>query len=421
MQPPPREAFVRAFVVVLLALAGIGPVAVIAQEATPIAGGTPAAPRVGLPAPATPATGTPVAGVPGATLIATGLANPRGVAVGDDGAVYVAEAGLGGNEPFESPGFGPSTRGATGRVTRIRPDGEVSTVAAGLPSFALGGFEVVGPAGLVVVDEQLWLVTSHFVPGLEPRPNEAALLRIDPEQGSATIVADLGATERENNPDGFIIESDPYGVAVGEDGAIYVAEAGANALYRYDPAADDPALELVTVLPGLPGSEPNPARNGAAELDPVPTGLAPARGGGMYVGYLSGFPFPAGGAKVVLVAEDGAVSDAVTGLTGVVDVEVGPDGLLYVTEFASGFDLESQPPGWIADSGRVLRVLDDGTTEVVADGLNKPNGIAFDGAGNLYVAVNSDLPPQAGPQGQLVRIDGVATGGAATPAATPIG
>ncbi len=88
-------------------------------------------------------------------MVATGLANPRGVAVADDGSVYVAEAGLGGSDPFESPAFGPSTRGTSGQVSRIAPDGTKAAVATGLPSFALGGFEVVGPAGLVAAQGSL--------------------------------------------------------------------------------------------------------------------------------------------------------------------------------------------------------------------------------------------------------------------------
>ncbi|MDP9370320.1 MAG: ScyD/ScyE family protein, partial [Chloroflexota bacterium] len=386
---PRHRAFLPTLALLSLLTLGLAPLAALAQDATP-AGGPAVTPS--LP--------------PGATVVATGLANPRGVAVADDGSVYVAEAGLGGSDPFESPAFGPSTRGTSGQVSRIAPDGTKAAVATGLPSFALGGFEVVGPAGLVAAQGSLWLATSHYVPGLEPRPNEAAVLRIDPASGAVVTVGDLGAAERESNPDGFIIESDPYGMVLGADGNLYVAEAGANALYQVDPASGQ--LSRVTVFAGLPGTEPNPARNNLTESDPVPTGIAAAPDGSLYVGFLSGFPFLPGTAKVVRVAPDGTTSDAVTGVTALVDVELGPDGLLYVVEFGT-FDATTQPPGWAADSGRVLRILADGTQEVVAQGLNKPNGIAFDAAGNLYLTVNSDVPPQAGAQGMLVRFDGVTT------------
>lgn len=171
-----------------LVLAALGPLA-DAQEATPPAAGTPAG---SLPA--------------GTTVVATGLANPRSVAIADDGRIYVSGAGLG-DEPFESPAFAPSSRGTTGQVSRIDPGGTPPVVAADLPSFALGGSEVVGPAGLVAADGALWLVNSHHLPGLTPRPNKAALLRIDPSGGAVATVADLSAFERENNPDGFGVEA----------------------------------------------------------------------------------------------------------------------------------------------------------------------------------------------------------------------
>jgi hypothetical protein len=53
-------------------------------------------------------------------------------------------------------------------------------------------------------------------------------------------------------------------------------------------------------------------------------------------------------------------------------------------------------------------VLADGTKQGVADGLNDPNGVAFDTAGNLSVAVNGSSAPNDGPLGQILRIDGVA-------------
>ncbi|MDQ3540674.1 MAG: hypothetical protein M3440_08310, partial [Chloroflexota bacterium] len=53
-----------------------------AQEATPVEGGPPALPP--LPE--------------GATVVATGLFNPRYIAFADDGTMYVTEVGVGGDE-----------------------------------------------------------------------------------------------------------------------------------------------------------------------------------------------------------------------------------------------------------------------------------------------------------------------------------
>jgi LPXTG-motif cell wall-anchored protein len=356
------------------------------------------------------------------TVVATGLANPRGIAVGEDGTLYVSEAGLSGTETFTPPPpYPPSTRGNTGRVTRIAPGGAKSTVATDLPSLSLGGNGnafVLGPAGLVMAGGALWLANGAMVNGHPPAPNAATLLRIDPRTGAVSTGADVAAYERERNPDGFELTSNPYGLTLGPDGNLYATDAGGNALYRIRPSTGE--LTLVTVFAGLPGAAANPQRGGESELDPVPTGVAAGPDGSLYVGLESGEPFPAGAAKVVRVARDGTVGDVAVGLTAVVALAVGPDRLVYVVEFGS-FDHASQPPDWKLGSGRVLRLRADGTTQAVADELDAPNGIAFDRAGNLYVIVKSSTAPQAGPQGQVVRFDGVAAGGTAprTPVQLP--
>ena len=132
---------------------------------------------------------------------------------------------------------------------------------------------------------------------IPPLANENAVLRINPQTGAVASVADIGAIEKATNPDGLGIDSNLYGLALATDGNLYVADAGGNALYRVNPAGGQPAL--VAVFPGiaLPPGAPvppggNPARGGRAELDPVPTGVAPNPAGGVYVGNLSGGPFP---------------------------------------------------------------------------------------------------------------------------------
>jgi hypothetical protein len=110
----------------------------------------------------------------------------------------------------------------------------------------------------------------------------------------------------------------------------------------------------------------------------------------------------------------------------VVGVAVGPDRNLYVSEIFSQFDLSTTPP--TPRPGRVRRVMPDGSSQIVVDGLATPNGIAFDRAGNLYVAVNTAFTPP-GAQGQLLRCERVAspapglprTGAAAAPAGRSLG
>lgn len=75
------------------------------------------------------------------TVFASGLNDPRGLAFGPDGALYVAEAGAGGGTLSTigqcqqvQPPVGPNTGGFTGRITRINRWGRQSVVADGLPS-----------------------------------------------------------------------------------------------------------------------------------------------------------------------------------------------------------------------------------------------------------------------------------------------
>lgn len=75
----------------------------------------------------------------GFTVIAKGLDNPRGIAIGEDGAIYVAKADT--ETCVESPGpeGGKECFGRTGAVTRIM-DGSRERIADGFLSRA-------GPAG----------------------------------------------------------------------------------------------------------------------------------------------------------------------------------------------------------------------------------------------------------------------------------
>src|SRR5690242_7143279 len=59
------------------------------------------------------------------TVVAKGLKNPRGLAFGPDGALYVAEAGSAGSTRVVAdpdPRKGKYHIGMTGRVSRIAPD-----------------------------------------------------------------------------------------------------------------------------------------------------------------------------------------------------------------------------------------------------------------------------------------------------------
>ena len=358
----------------------------------------------------------------GCTVVADGLINPRFVAVADDGTIYVTESGIGGDETIsvpaepgatpaaEGPEAGGIARGTTGQVTMIAPDGTQSVLASGLPSYLMGGVESTGPAGIAVApDGSVIVAVGGSGPGaamLDALPNENAVLSIDPATGEVTSLADIGAYERASNPEPTDIDSNLYGVAVADDGTIYVNDAGGNATYRIPAGGGE--LEVLAVHPELPIPEGLEAPPGVTGLDPVPTGIV-ASEGSVLVGYLSGGPFPPGAAKIVSVSTaDGSISDVAGGLTMVVGLTTGPDGHLYASEISTNFLGEMPAPG------EVVRVLQDGTLEPVLQGLMLPNGIAFDADGNMLVVVNTVA--MGPPNGQLLSCEGIAASASSAPA-----
>ena len=371
-----------------------------AQDATPAGDGAPPLPA-------------------GATLLASGLLNPRFIATGDDGSLYVTEAGVGGDEPImENPLAGEGgppeatpaadaaspaaaepagSRGFTGQVTKIAPDGTVSVLATGLASY-LFGFEPTGPAGITFANGMLWVAVGGSGPAtatMDAIETENCVVSVDPATGEWTIVADIGAFERSDNPHPATVDSNLYGISAGPDGSVRVADAGGNAVYSVNPA--DGTFAVLAVLDDIPLPE---GAQGPPTLQAVPTGIAENPAGGIFQGLLSGGPFPPGAAKVLTIAEDGTVADFATGLTMVTDVEIGPDGNVYACQISANFLAE------IPEPGSVVRIAADGTSEIVADGIMLANGITFDAEGNLYVVAGA--VGMGGPMGMVLRFDGIA-------------
>ena len=78
----------------------------------------------------------------------------------------------------------------------------------------------------------------------------------------------------------------------------------------------------------------------------------------------------------------------VDGLNMPIDVASGPDGTIWLLEFAQFRPDAScfSGMGYQANSGRLSRVLDDGTTELVLDGLNFPTSVLPRADGTLLIS-----------------------------------
>jgi hypothetical protein len=325
-------------------------------------------------------------------VVATGLDNPRGLAFGPEGALYVVEAGRGGPlEPCFHPvdAAGPRCVGQSGAVTRIWPlePGNQVRVATGLPSAAgATGEAATGPQDISFQGRGGAFITIGLGdnPGSPERAaHEAQGIRFGwlahmPASGKWKTTVDI-ADHEFTNPDGEVPDSNPYGI-LALPGRRIVADAGANALLEIG------ANGVTSTLAVFP-------RTG---FQAVPTSVALGPDGFFYVGQLTGFPFPFGAACVFQVpATGGTPVCAHPGFTNIIDVTFGPDGSLYVLEIdANG--LLAPPP-----LGRLTRVAPDGTRTVIpTPGLIMPGGVAIGPDGAIYMTNFSVLPGG----GQVVRV-----------------
>ncbi|MHA7286624.1 ScyD/ScyE family protein [Arthrobacter sp. MDT3-44] len=310
-----------------------------------------AALAVALISPAGAATATPgsshyswtvTAGEP--DTLATGLVGPLRVAVGR------------GNTAYVSQNFG-------GQLTSVDRKGVLATLID-KPGIEIGG--VSTHHGEVYFTES----AGGGPEGEGPLIANVSVL----EKGAVRVIADLAALETANNydaanaygfqnldpacagliapelapivlPHGGETYSHPYATAVSNSGRyVYVADAGANAVFTIDTRSN-------TVS--------------AAVLEPVPTLITPE----LFASAAEqGFELP-----------DCVIGSTFNSEPVPTDIELGPDGMLYLTSL----------PGAPEDPtlGSVRR-LDPatGSIEVIASGLTTPTGLALDRRGNIFVA-----------------------------------
>jgi hypothetical protein len=330
-------------------------------------------------------------------VMASGLDNPRGLAFGPGGGLYVIEAGRGGTSTLCLPNpNGPGERcyGATGAVTLVSGVGQQQRVLTGLPSLAgPTGAEATGPHDIAFGFGSAFItVGSAGDPALLQPFRQAGipfanLLQVS-LTGVITPLADVGLYESSNNPDGGLFDSNLFGLEILSTRGV-MADAGANALLQID---TNLAITTLAVFPNREVDGPG----GPVQMESVPTAIAEGPDGSLYVGELTGFPFPVGEARVYRVPAAGGTPVVVAdGFTNIIDIALGADGAAYV--------LEHDVNGLLAPGnvGRLTKIGPFGSrTELAAGLLIQPGRMAIGPDNSVYVTTFS---ASAG-LGQVLRI-----------------
>jgi glucose/arabinose dehydrogenase len=258
--------------------------------------------------------------------------------------------------------------GATGAVTRLW-GGKQERVVTDLPSQVDPAGQSVGAQDISFQGRGGAYITVGFGgnPALRsnfgPDGSLFGTLVHAPASGKWKVIADISNYETQSNPAGGPIDSNPFAI-IAEPGGRVVTDAGGNDLLRI---AANGKISTIAVFPRT-------ARN----LDAVPTGFTVGPDGAYYVGELTGAPFHNGDARIYRVVPGSAPEIILTGFKAILDLSFGPDGSLYVVEYAGGTTGLALP-------GRLIRVLPNGTRETVLEGLDHPTSVLVDDDGTIYV------------------------------------
>jgi sugar lactone lactonase YvrE len=335
----------------------------------------------------------------GLTTLVEGLDAPRGMAWGPDGTLYVAETGEGGEQCMAMPDGTEACAGTTAGISSI-VDGVATRVVENLFSVAQGE-EIIGAADVAVTADGTFIVPMPNFGGTElrgivgsPLGDHLGFLASAAPDGTLTDIADLVQFEVDNNPDaddpGSSIDSNPNGVAIAPDGSYLVTDAGGNSLLM---VAADGTITLGAVFHAQfkddPFASPDPAGSPVqVPMQAVPTSVTIGPDGAAYVGQLTGFPFPVGGASVWRVEPGGEPTQYATGFTNIIDIAFGPDGTLYVAEIAHNSLLSGDLTGglWSVPPGGGEPTL------LASDGLLAPGGVTVGPDGTVYLSTGAVMP-----------------------------
>jgi hypothetical protein len=251
-----------------------------------------------------------------------------GSTIGPDGALYV-------------------TDGPGGRVLRVDPaTGSLTTFASGLPP-ATAAVGIGGAMDVAFLDGTAYVLVTLVGPSFGQPGVVDGIYRIA-KDGTPTPIADIGAWSIAHPPatDFFVDSGVQYALEV-LDGDFIVTDGHHNRVLRVTRGGDISQMKTFGNI--------------------VPTGLE-VRGETIYMG------------------EAGPIL--------IVDVEFGPCDVLYALSQGI-WDLpvipENEGAPASADTGRLLRVTDDGSFATVVDGLDRPTSVEFVGRTAFVVTLTGKV------------------------------
>lgn len=328
-------------------------------------------------------------------VVATGLANPRGLAYLPDGSILVAESGSpDASCPVPSAGSVSRCLGTTGAVYRVKGSTQ-GAVATGLPaetivhsdgSVAMSGANqaLPGPGGTYTVLYGLGgLPADRAALGAGAAPLGTVSL------SNGTVIGDLTQYEYDQGLDVTGIATDTWNFA--QEGSAYlVTDAGSNALFKVCP---DGTVSTVYEFP-------NNALPSGTSAQAVPTGIVRGADGAYYIGDMSGLA--AGAGRIWRYVPGQTPTVLATGLTDIIGLALAPDGKLVVLEYGT------TAPGASGVGPGALALVDTSTgavTSIDTGGvLTAPTGVAVSPSGDVYVDNNTITT-----SGELLEFPGAAS------------
>lgn len=313
-------------------------------------------------------TGVPGAGTEGELALGTQLNDPRDMAVDRSGAVLVLDTN-------------------NARLRKFTPGGRITTVAG---SGVLGYYGDQGPA------TQAQFASPHGFT-VDPAGNIYIAdtgnnrIRKVTAEGTVTTVVGIGPAGYSGDAGSaaFAGLNAPTGIASDALGNLYIADTGNHRVRKVSSNG-----VITTVAGGATAGFSGDNGPAASALLNAPVSVAVDASGTLYIA-------DSGNHRVRRVSPQGIITTVAGSDPGAGDGGPGPKALLFQP---SGVAFDSSGNLYIADTSnhRIRRVGIDGTISTLAGNgvagytgdntiasrsqLNSPDGLAFDSAGNLYIA-----------------------------------